>query len=370
MRCTALPVHPLALWLAVSSVLLHDSPHVDLTAQGYKPPPRQHLKGRALTASSRYLDFDASNNAVVGFVVRSARNQLSMPDNPVLTWHIVRFDQKGKCLSESSVPTRGWDDNEVFADDQGNVLLRATDELTLISPDGLVIARRSLPRRLDYRIHVLPSRRTFALSSIRVGRTDFVDMHTLATVSMCANTDGHSVASVSNNSVLAYSPSLSGDANVKQIRVSQQCGPLRYAFDERTESAGFSSSLLDDRTVVLAGYGQTVTVYDQGTERWRDSFRRDDFVDRDIRKDAAGRVFAVLVRTLGGGSRLLDQDAHVKAARVVVYRASDGKRLAEIPIIPLPLSVFDFALSGVSGDGTRLAVFSDGELRILSILVP
>jgi len=73
---------------------------------------------------------------------------------------------------------------------------------------------------------------------------------------------------------------------------------------------------------------------------------------------------AVLVKTLGGGSRILDMDGHIGAARIVVYRSSDGKRLAEIPIVPLPVSAFDFA---VSGDGTRLGVFSDGKLRLLSI---
>jgi hypothetical protein len=108
-----------------------------------------------------------------------------------------------------------------------------------------------------------------------------------------------------------------------------------------------------------------VVVQDRGVERWRDSsYSKNELVRGDIRMDLRGTVVAVLAERFTGGSRLLDLDGHINKVRIIVYRVLDGKRLAEVPIAPLPLSVFDFA---ISGDGKRLGVLSDGDLAIFSI---
>jgi hypothetical protein len=357
--------------------LLGDGLQVDLTKRGYRAPPGQYRKGDetdgALNAAtiSRRLDFDPENNAVVGFVVRRPLNQLSTSDHAALTWHALKFDQMGQYLSDTSVSTRGWVDNEIFVGDEGTILLRTADELTLFSADGRIVGRRTLPGQpnsayyaLRNRIQVLPKRGAFALSSVGATEIEFLDMRTLATVSRCANSSGVVPDSLSDSSMLTSSPSPPGDASAVRVRVNQKCGPLKYAFNVEGKHGGFNS-LLNDHAVVSLGYVPRVAVYVEGIERWQDPFKGHDFPELGlIRADAEGKVFAVLVKTLGGGSRILDLGARLKAARIIVYRASDGKRLAEVPIALLPVAAFDFALSG---DGTRLGVLCDGELRILSI---
>lgn len=365
-----LPVHLLVLCSVSCCSLLGETLHIDLRQRGYLPPPRQYRKGyetigALLTGMRRYLDFDAQDDAVAGFVIRNAQNQLSTLDSPALTWHAVRFDQGGRYLSETTVPTRSWNDNGLFSGDEETLLLRTGNDLALFSANGGLVGRRIIPK--DHWIRILPSRRAFVLSWTWGGRIEVVDMRTLVTVSECGSNDKNltdSVLSVSDNCSMTYGPSLSGDTHVQQIRVNQRCGPLEYAFDTTRGSRDFSSSLLDDRTVMSPGTGWVV-VQDRGVERWRDSsYSKNELVRGDIRMDLRGTVVAVLAERFTGGSRLLDLDGHINKVRIIVYRVLDGKRLAEVPIAPLPLSVFDFA---ISGDGKRLGVLSDGDLAIFSI---
>jgi len=357
-------IAPLGLCLLPCSGLFGESLHLDIRQRGYVIPPRQYRKGfetfgSLITGIHRYLDFDSQNSAVVGFVVQNTRNQLSTPDDPALTWHVLGIDQEGRNISETNVPTRSWQDNGLFAGDKGTLLLRTMNDLTLISPDGRVVARRSLVKGF-YWIDVMPSRHAFAVT--RFGWIELLDMRTMTTISECGGDGSGPIGSVSDGSILTHAPSPSGNDYVRQVRVSKRCGLLEYAFDEARGTHG--SSLLDDRTVVSTGAG-TVAVYDQGVERWRDSFKRkNESADSSIRSDIRGNLFAVLVKSFTGGSRILDISSHISKARIVVYRTADGKRVTEVPIEPLPTSVFDFA---ISGDGKQLGVLSDGDLRIFPI---
>src|ERR1039458_3564593 len=124
-----LPVHLLVLCSVSCCSLLGETLHIDLRQRGYLPPPRQYRKGyetigALLTGMRRYLDFDAQDDAVAGFVIRNAQNQPR---------HAVRFDQGGRYLSETTGPTRSWNDNGLFSGDEETLLLRTGNDLARFS---------------------------------------------------------------------------------------------------------------------------------------------------------------------------------------------------------------------------------------------
>jgi hypothetical protein len=70
-----------------------------------------------------------------------------------------------------------------------------------------------------------------------------------------------------------------------------------------------------------------------------------------------------------GGSKILDISSHLQSAKIVVYKASDGAQLAEVPIElrenpGLTMLLLEFALSP---DGSQLAVLSGGFLQLTPI---
>ena len=378
----AMPVLRLISYCALCSCLYAEVWQVDLDQYGYlKPPPRGVFPEGSLSIS-RYVDFDREGNVIVGLVTRGAvqpqqPNKMT-PQFASLIWRTLVFDRYERLLARNDIPAGSWHENSLFAAGDGNLLIRTSNKVKLLSSKGKTLAERSLPLvdaagyNRFWWILPFPNRRFFLLhETVTRERTDEVlDARDLAIVSHCS--EDQQIASVSDQFVLSrsYVPSSRvGIPDALRLTIKKFCGELEFALDvNQAESTPFYACLLNDHTVVLAGSAPSIVLNDNGKEQWRDSFdRKHDSVDNRVRADESGTVFAVLVKTWAGGSKFLDINPHLKALTIVVYAAKDGKRLLEVPVMPLPSSVLDFA---VSMDGKYLGITFDGELRLIPIPTP
>jgi hypothetical protein len=357
--------------LAFCSCLQAEGWQISLNQYGYIKPPSRGAFPEGSASVSRYLDFDGEGNIVAGLVTRNPDQQSDTLEFSSRTWRTLVFDRNGKLLAKNDIPTRSWHENALYASSGGALLIRTVNRLRLISREGKPLAERSLAlidangHKTYWRIYPFPNHHSLLLSE--ADSLEFLNPNDLTTVTRCI--EDRAAASASDNRVLfrSYVRSPTGEPReTLRLKVKRFCGELDFAFDVKpTETNPFYASLLSDSTVILAGSEPTVVVHDKGREQWRDSFdRKRDSVDERVRGNESGTVFAVLVKTWAGGSKFFDTNSHLKALRIIVYAAKDGKRLLEVPITPLSSSILDFA---ISMDGKYLAITSDGELQLIQI---
>jgi hypothetical protein len=321
------------------------------------------------------VDFDSEGNLVVGFVTRKGSARLDKPESPALFWRVQAFDPQGLPTWHREAPTKSWYDNEVFTGDGGSLLLRLHNDLNLLAGSGELRLERTLPEgRGHWNIMAPPSGRFFVVAGHRgISEIVILSAADLKEVATCSIGEHRVLNSVSNRVGLFH---YSDQALVRRVEVGELCGPVLFARPE-TSNDPEPLALLDDGRVVLVGvtvkgpHGPvtpTVALQAGGLERWRDSFDRKHENVSHVRTGGNGSVFAVLVQTYAGGSRALDRNGQRTKARIVVYRTEDGKRLMEVPIVPLPPERLDAVLDfAISRDDRYLGVLSDGTLRCLPI---
>jgi len=78
---------------------------------------------------------------------------------------------------------------------------------------------------------------------------------------------------------------------------------------------------------------------------------------------AKADLFAVTI-TEGKGGGFSDTDVRLTGMRVAVYSVSLGRQVASIPVLPLPQTSYDFALSP---DGSKVAVLDDSHLSVYGL---
>jgi|WetSurMetagenome_2_1015567.scaffolds.fasta_scaffold67788_1 hypothetical protein len=348
--------------------------NIDLHQYGYMKPPSRGVYPEGAQSVSQYLDFTVEGNIVAGLVTRTSGASSSIPEFSSLTWRTLVFGLDGKLIAKSETPTKSWHENALFAGSKGTLLIRTANKLTLISEDGNSIAKKVLSTEINdsrayWWIYPFPNRQSFLLSEAH-GQIEVINSGDLKTRANCTiNEFAETVTGVSDNRTLIKSNvrSTTGKPHAMlRLAVKRTCGVLEFSFDfQPNEYSPMETHLLSDKKVLMAGSAPSIILYEEGKEQWRDSFdNKHDLIDYRVRADAQGMFFALLIKTFAGGSDFWDTNSHLKAMKVIVYSASNGKRLLEVPITPLPGSIFDFALSR---DGKHLAILSDGELRLIPI---
>jgi len=321
----------------------------------------------------RHLDFDCDGKLAVGFVVRKGSNPIGAPEGQPLFWRVQAFDREGQPVWQREAPTKSWNDNELFTGGRGTLLIRTPNDLTLLSEKGERIAERPLPEgRVRWAVLTPPDGRFFVVEAYPgVRQVTVLDPANLGEVATCSAGQYKGLSSAADHSA----PLLDSDLAWLRKAAGGICGPFELAHPH-TPNDPPAGPPLDGSRRVLAGptvkgpYDPVIPVValqEGRVERWRDAYRKNENVGH-VRVGGNGSVFAVLVQTYAGGSRILDMNGHRTKARIVVYRPEDGRRLMEVPIVPLPPerlgTVLDFA---ISRDGQYLGILSDSTLRWVPI---
>lgn len=310
----------LPLGTAVPASPPHSGP-VDLRKWGYVAPPRP---GASYGESypSRLVSVHENGSVLVGFVTRDGE-ALGTRERPTLILHVVAFDREGKFLSELKFPTTMWEDNEIFSVAAGNVLVRTPGALTLCSEDGKVLAKKNLADP-DIIVRAFPNREGVTVQRPHNG-LEILSSRDLTTVKSCPYSYGE-ISSISNHNFAIHFSERLTDALPYRLRVSEMCGPTQFEY--RWRVPGGFPMLLDDRRFVIDGFS-SIELIDRDALRWQHSFGRGESAG-ELESDENGTILAVALSKYVGGSDLLDINGHLKIMRIIIYRTSDGKRLAQV----------------------------------------
>jgi hypothetical protein len=345
--------------------------HIDLGQWEYSPPQKSpYIGGPGEYGSNPHLlSFFSNGDLVIGFVTQKSE-RLATREHSSMTLHALTFSDGGEFRSERKFQATDWYDNDLFAGEGSDLLVRIGTDLNLYAPDGKILANRELQDR-DAQVKALPNRQAFVVESVRVHPHQYIftvlDSHTLDLMSTCYRSSRWMFQSISTHNMLVYSM-VYDTVSPNQIEVGRFCDPLQFKYEWRNEKGAHSydATLVDDNHFVLAGVGSSsIEFFDRGVREWKDSFnRKHDQIVPQIAVDNNGDTFAVLVKTSVGGSNFFDINGHLKGERIIVYNSASGKRLAEVPIEKLSPDVFNFQLSP---NGKLLAILSDGDLELYPI---
>jgi hypothetical protein len=336
---------------------------VDLSQLGYKPP--ENVSGEYYKQMpAQLISIGQNGELVASFVTRDSFG-LATRDLPPLSLHIVRLTKEGKVLSQGLIPTPSWYENAIFFGSNGNYLVRAGDKVILLSPSLEQLAEKQIPVSRNgalvyWHVFPLPNRKSALLYGdlLPDQRASLLSWDDLKPITECNEGPYQSVESVSNRNLLVR---YAGRGLNRQIQIREICGAAQLSYSWRGDPLG--AVLTSDNTFLLAGTSPVIRFVAGDKVQWSDTFdKKSDMVDRHVEVGADGHLLAIAVKTFAGGNRFLDVGRHLKSIKIVVYEAATGKRLLEIPVIPTPSSMFDFALSP---QGNTLAIVSDGILSIV-----
>jgi hypothetical protein len=343
--------------LVLNSALEAQSPLIDLRQWGYTQPPPFRKESFPL---SSLLAFDSRGDVLVGFTMR-AGDALATREQPALSLQVVKLSNTGRFLSQLGLPTTAWVGNSIFVTSSGNLLLRTPDELTLYSATGKILARRAIADRRAF-LHVLPGQQRAVLDEAHT--VELFQLETLATVKKCMW--GRESSFSANNALITFPQDYASMLRPFRLAVSEICGPTQFTYEWGLLPGGGEAILLDDRRFITIGQ-KAIELVDRDTPQWRDSLHKSTLVHSFHTREVAGR-FPLIAARYVGGSLAFDINGCLQSAKAIVYRTSDGKHLAEVPIQhpgkPPFRYPFDFALSP---DGSLLAVLSDGFVQLTRI---
>lgn len=344
-----------------------DSLSIDLSEYGYIQPPIKGVEKPSIS-NSRYVDFDAEGNVLVGFVVSDKPISPGTPQLISRSWRIVKLDSAGKLILSKDFATGSWNDNGIYGAAGGDFLVRTINSLKLISGEGMLIKERVLPAvRNGYNIRWViassPSREQIYLREFRL--LEVLDSKTLSLITSCGFGKSYSLRGLSEDSMLVEGPSRLGRYD-SGYEVGKICGTPEWRFEVKL-GEGNPWRLLDaSRTVHI--HKQSLILQEHGKEKWQLKFdeKKGGGIGNHILSDESGSVFALMLRKIVGGSDFFDTSGKVVEARIMVVRSHDGKILVEAPIKPVESisPVQDFS---ISRDGKYLAIMDEGELRVVSI---
>ncbi len=367
MTARILTVFP--LFLAVLSPDSGQPIHVDLAHFGYSAPPVKRSSFYwypEWKTPPHLLSFVKEEMLIVGFVTREGAS-LATREKPAMRLHELVVNTRGDILDQRTFPTTDWYVNGIFAVVGQKVAIRTGTVFKLYSPETSIVAEREIPD-LKTRIFVSPDHKRLVLDYKFPDPIEVLDAETLTPERPCPYPERVFLDSISNNSVSVRFPSPPGYPTLAHVEVHQICGPKRFGLEWDSNTGPqhpHGSVLLDDEHFVFASGPPWIEFFDRTVMKWRDSFdRKHDGIYQHVAVDKTGDRFAILVQRYVGGSNFFDIDGRLKSSKIVVYRSSDGSRLAEIPVQRIGQYDFEFTLSP---EGTTLAILSDGDLIITRI---
>jgi hypothetical protein len=347
----------LAFWAAANPLPQLSSHTIDLRQWGYTAPPKASVKPGEYYPHSRLVTAYGNGNVVAGFVKREDEG-LATRKRPALILHALTFERDGKFVSEAKFTTTMYDDNFLSVTAAGELLVRTPETLTLWSRERGVIAKTEISDP-HTRVEVSPNREIILLRTpgqeLKVLRT-----RDLALVDSCPYEE-QMVASISDRNIAINLPYEYSEPH-QFVRVATICGPTQFEFGWNFPTG--RPILLDDTRFIING-GSALELDDREAVRWRVSFSKGESAGWQVEADEKGDVLAVAVSKYVGGSSMLDINGRLKVMKIVIYRAADGKRTAELVVEHPPRFVLYFF--ALSPEASVLAVLSDGFLQVAQL---
>ena len=343
------------------------SQRVNLRDWGYQPPEGASSRFQR-QLSAQFISVGNNAEMAVGFVTRD-RTGLATRELPPLSFHVIRFTKFGKFRGQLTIPTSSWNENALFYGSDNSLLVRTGTKLTLLSPGMERIAERDLgvtrdTVRINWKIYPLPSRAGFLLYNYRKSETSIalLNWNNLTPIKECPYSPDDRVLSVTSDDLLSFHPTRARNPLRRVVEGSAICGDSMFSYS--WEGGPTAAILLEDNNLLLAGGSSSIRFVVRSEVQWLDTFdKKSEVVSNNVQSTADGHIVAIAVKRFAGGSQFLDISRKLKAVRIIVYEAKNGKRVLEIPVQPTPSAEFDFAI-GPMGD--VLAIVSDGILQLVS----
>ncbi len=169
------------------------------------------------------------------------------------------------------------------------------------------------------------------------------------------------IGSISNHNVAIGLPSQYTEPN-QRVRVDAICGPTQFEYGWSYPTG--TPILPDDRRLIIDGHF-IIELVEGGMVRWHDTFGNGEYA-LEVESDEKGDILAIAVPKEVGGSLILDINGHLKVMKIIIYKAVDGQRTAELVVEHAP-RVFPFNFFALSPDGWEVAVLSEGFLQIAQL---
>lgn len=325
---------------------------LDLRKWGYTADPLIASYGE-FYPPSHLLSIYQNGNIATGLIRRG--DGLATRDHPSLSLQTVVVDRQGKFLWQSTFPTTMWKDNGIWAVGSSNLLIRTPEALTLWSrEEGALAAREPIDPHTWVQVSPNGQRLLLRLPGRDV---QLIQTSALTALKSCPYAEQR-ITSIVDDVVLRFLRSQPPFA----VRVEEFCGPARFDSSWTGPDVRDATLLDETRFVIRSQHG--IEVVDRDKRVWSDSFAKNEAV-QDVESDEKGVTIAVAVARYVGGSQFLDMSGHLKVMRIVVYRAADGKRAAELVVEHPPRLPFNFL--ALSPDGSVLAILSDGFLQVAQL---
>lgn len=344
----------LAFLAAANTVPQLRSITIDLRQWGYRADPLIASYGE-FYPPSHLLSIYENGKIAAGFIVPG--NNLATRERPSLTLQVAAFDRQGKFLGQSGFPTTMWQDNGIWGVDSADLVIRTPETLS-IWPQGEGTPAARIPLDPHTYVKASPSRHHLLLLSPGqdLQRIQLILSSQLRVIKGCSDHGG--ITSIVEDLALRFLRS----TPPMEVQVEEICGPARFEYTWTGHDVRDAVLLDNTRFIVRSQRG--IEVVNRDRRVWSDSFSRGEAV-QEVEMDERGDTIAVPVARYAGSSQVLDINGHLKLMKIIVYRAADGKRIAELVVTHPPRLAFNFF--ALSPDGSVVAVLSGGFLQIAEV---
>ncbi len=356
------------------------------------PPPVRH---EAWPTVKRLMTVDSKGRTLVGYTERQS-GELATRGTPERLFHILRFTPAGELDLSVSLPTNTVSNNAVFVDSQDHILAVANEMLQILTGDERTPAPKRVWKPLTScswdsqrcQINQTPTRRklfvTRCLGQVqgKVCDNPAIAAYDTSSFEPVAADDCNYRFGRSGmlSDTFVYGSQWTGGANWP-LYTTHRRSLCRSDFQQELPLDDIGCAVLNDDLYGVDRLGkknkwQLGVVTAHGENKFRVELPKHDMpalsID-DVKSDAVGDRFAIVIDTLRGGVAAFDVGGHLTARRIVVYSSDSGSQLTSVSVYP-PVPHYGVALGIVPGftfdlspDGHILAVLSGGTLIVTKI---
>jgi hypothetical protein len=340
----------------------------DLEAFSYASRPNPHNIGGKPYIDGKFADigvvFKSSDEVICYFVTQTGNVQLghreSLEDSGPFNLQLVTLDAKtGNLRLRKELPARPHFTSVAVNNDR-NLLVRSGDTLRLYSSDFTVLKERLLETKELERwvFKVSPSGNTILLEHYSPSNTNDEVLKSASFEHLFTfKVQWFPEASISEKTLLKASP------DTRQILVRNFDGPWQ-GISTRDILLCVANPVLVDDSTVLNACGQRVTLFTTtGEVLMQDTIDKKEHLEQLVSVTPDGRYAAVSAMHTKGG--FMDYSSVKRSnTRVIIYDTKLRRRVASVPVEPIPQKDYDFALAPA---GDRLVVMIDSTVKAFAI---
>lgn len=339
----------------------------DLGPFSYATRPNPHYIGGKPYIGGKLADigiiFPAYDEAICYFVTESQNLQLGhrekLDEASSFSLELVAFDTKtGVLRYRKQLPAKPRFTLVAVTKDR-NLVVRSGDILRLYSPGFEVLKERVLGTK-DYDVWTLkvsPSGSTMLLDHYYPFDTHDEILSTRAFDSLFKfKVEFFPNSSITDNVLLKSS-------DTKQIFASNFASPLEAVPIPKTISCVGDPVLVNDAEVLNACGQQVTLISRSGQVLMQDMLDRKEHLEQLVSLTPDGRFAAVSARQNKGG--FMDYSSIKRShTRILIYDTELRRRVASVPVEPIPQKDYDFALAPA---GDTLVVMADNSVKAYSV---